>query len=155
MHILQRLSATLVALVLSQLSFAQEAVSETSKLSGSAHLAQVFIALVLVLLLILALGWLLKRVSQTQAMGGKQIKLVAHLPLGNRERIALIDVAGQQLVVGITPQNIQTLHTFDEPVVDINQQKVKPSEFSQRLKSFLQNPATDNAASNEPQKEPS
>ena len=56
----------------------------------------------------------------------------AHVQL---ERIALVDVGGQQILLGITPSSIRTLHVFDEPVVEPG--KPVPGDFAKRLQGMI------------------
>ncbi len=52
------------------------------------------------------------------------IKTLATVSLGLKEKIALIQVGEQQLLIGITAQSIQTLLVLDEPIsqADVDQQ---------------------------------
>jgi len=45
-----------------------------------------------------------------------QLKTVAVLPLGMKEKIALIQVGDQQMVVGVTAQQINCLMTLEQPL---------------------------------------
>ena len=65
------------------------------------------------------------------------MKIVAAMPLGTRERIVVIEVGGQQLLLGITATQINTLHVFSEPVVD-TQSVTGQSEFGKKLMAILQ-----------------
>lgn len=55
--------------------------------------------------------WLIQPYSSHQTL-----KLVAQLTLGPKEKVAIIDVAGQQLLVGITAYNIRTLTELSQPI---------------------------------------
>ena len=44
-------------------------------------------------------------------------------------------MGGKQILLGMTPQQINTLATFDEPIVDSSLNNDKP--FSSRLKEIL------------------
>ena len=95
--------------------------------------------------LILGLAWFVKRFGGFNMTGGRDMRVLSSVALGARERVALIDVRGQQFLVGVTTQNINHLHTFDEPVVDTNksnagkaQSKNFPkSDFSEKLQHLL------------------
>ncbi len=103
----------------------------------SAYMLQVLLGLLFVIGLVFALAWLLKRVGQGTLVASQQMKVVAALPMGTRERIALVEVAGQHLLLGITPTQINTLHIFDEPVdLDASGQS-STSDFSAKLKEIL------------------
>ncbi len=104
-----------------------------------AYLAQVLIGLLVVLGLIVAMGWLLRRVGQGGLGGAHQsMKILASLSLGTREKVALIQVGDQQLLLGITPNSINTLHTFAEPVISPRETPA-PGDFAAKLKAMMPN----------------
>jgi flagellar protein FliO/FliZ len=98
-----------------------------------------------IVLLIVVLGWLARRVSGGHLASSRQMKVVATLPMGARERLVLVEVAGQQLLLGVTAQSISHLHTFDTPVILSG---LGESEFSSRLKQFMARP--ESAAPSQP-----
>ena len=61
--------------------------------------------------------WLLKRTPLGGAAAGSAMRSIATLPLSTTQRIVTVEVGqGEQrrwLVLGITPQNITTLHTME------------------------------------------
>ena len=99
------------------------------------QLIQVTLALAAVLLLIYAIGWFVKRNRGIQGMSNLPIKTLAVMPMGVKEKIVLIEVAGKQILLGMTAHNINTLATFDEPIVDANANPKK--SFSDRLKEMM------------------
>jgi flagellar protein FliO/FliZ len=111
------------------------------KVNGVSSLLSVFVGLLFILGLILALAWFVKRIGQGGMTANNHLRILASLPLGTRERLALVDVGGKQILLGLTPQNINTLHVFDEPVID--SASAEPSEFALKLRSLL-NPAAKN-----------
>ena len=73
-------------------------------------------ALLLVLALIVGLGWLLKRLPGSGFRPSEGLKLVTSLNVGARERLVVVEVNGQQLLLGVTGGGISTLHTLPEPL---------------------------------------
>lgn len=73
-------------------------------------------ALLLVLGLIVGLGWLLKRMPGSGFRPAAGLKLVASLPLGPKERVVVVEVNGEQLLLGVTAGGISTLHALPEPL---------------------------------------
>jgi flagellar protein FliO/FliZ len=100
-----------------------------------ASLATMGIGLLVVVALIFGCAWLVKRMSGLTGMNAGTIKVVAVMGLGARERIALIDVAGTQILVGITASAIRTLHVFDEPVVSPGQEA--SGDFARKLQGLI------------------
>ncbi len=101
-----------------------------------AYIGQVMMGLVLVLALIFAIAWVMRRFGQGTLMGGQHMKVVSSLPLGPREKLLLVDVGGEQLLLGVTPGRINCLHNFNSPVVS-TEASSDGSEFSQKLKDIL------------------
>ncbi|TDB27274.1 flagellar biosynthetic protein FliO [Stenotrophomonas sp. ATCM1_4] len=72
--------------------------------------------LLMVLGLIVGLGWLLKRLPGGQFRPAEGLKMVASLNVGAKERVVVVDVNGQQLLLGVSPGGISTLHALPEPL---------------------------------------
>ncbi|CAJ0785588.1 Flagellar protein FliO [Ralstonia condita] len=82
--------------------------------------ARTFGGLFVVLAMIVAAGWLLRRLQQRAGMGpggrrSQVITVVAQQMLGAREKVVVVDVEGTWLVLGVTQQHVQTLHTLPRP----------------------------------------
>lgn len=88
--------------------------------SSLGNLAQVAIWLVVVVLVILASAWLLRRFGGGMLGGGQTIRILSATSLGGRDRLALVQVGEQQLLLGVSPGRINTLHVFDEPVLRVD-----------------------------------
>ena len=91
--------------------------------SGIGNLLQVLGALIFIIMLMLGLAWFLKNHGPKSLMGRVPVKVVGGVSLGGRERVLVIEVADQWLVIGATPNQITTLATLprqptpeDEPV---------------------------------------
>ncbi|MGL5526223.1 MAG: flagellar biosynthetic protein FliO [Aeromonas veronii] len=82
--------------------------------------------------LILVLGFLLKKSKIATAMGGGQMRIIASLAVGYKEKLLVVKVGEQQLLVGVTPQQVNFLYRLEEPL-DENQSQV----FSQQLGKLM------------------
>ncbi len=79
-------------------------------------------ALLAFLLVLVAIPFALAALRRTRHFGvGRRpvIRLTGGLALGPRERIAVVEVGGRWLVLGVTGQSIQLLTTLDEPPAEI------------------------------------
>lgn len=103
---------------------------------GAPDLLGVATSLVLVIGAIFLVGWLYRRAQGMRGGSADGIRIVAAQPLGTRERIVVVQIAGKQLVVGVTTSNISTLHTFDSPVVETSTPAIG-SAFAGRLRAAL------------------
>lgn len=99
---------------------------------------------VLVLGMIPAVLWLLKRSGVAGLRGGAQpglARLVGSVSVGAQQRVVTVEVgegaSRRWLVLGVTPQQVNTLHTMDEPpVLAAGQTSVTPAmPFAQALRA--------------------
>jgi flagellar protein FliO/FliZ len=75
-------------------------------------LLQVLLGLVIVLGLMAGAAWTLKRFGIAKANTGTTVKIVGGVSVGNRERILVVEVADQWIVVGVAPGRVNTLSTM-------------------------------------------
>jgi flagellar protein FliO/FliZ len=82
--------------------------------TGGSAVFSVFISLMTVVALMLGLAWVLSRLRRLSAKGVQGVlQANATLALGMKERILLIDAAGQWILVSVTPGKIELLHKYE------------------------------------------
>ncbi len=83
-------------------------------------------------------AWLMRRGTGTLAGRSHALAIVAAVPVGVRERIALVRADRKWLVVGITGHTITTLAELDEAPAGIDPEatSVGPSNFGEVLRSL-------------------
>jgi flagellar protein FliO/FliZ len=99
---------------------------------------QMFFGLAVVVGLILGVAWFMRRMGQFQGQANSNMKVVAGMSLGQRERVLLLQVGETQLLIGTAPGSIRTLHVFDEPVISADS-TTAPAGFAKHLNSVLKN----------------
>jgi flagellar protein FliO/FliZ len=72
---------------------------------------QALMGLALVVGLIVVTAYVLKRIQPGRFAASTILKPVASLSLGTRERVVVVEMGDEWLVLGVTAQNITTLHT--------------------------------------------
>ncbi|MFG0834881.1 flagellar biosynthetic protein FliO [Aeromonas bivalvium] len=82
--------------------------------------------------LILVLGFLLKKSKLTAQLRGGQMKVIASLPLGYKEKLLVVKVGEQQLLIGVTPQQVNFLYRLEEPL-----DERQPQAFAQQLGKLM------------------
>ncbi|MES2150424.1 MAG: flagellar biosynthetic protein FliO [Pseudomonadota bacterium] len=80
--------------------------------ASAGNLVQTIVALMLVLGLLVGLAWFLKRYGPKPGRGTAPVKLVGSLALGGRERIIVVEVGEQWIVVGASPGRVNALATM-------------------------------------------
>ncbi|MFI4866681.1 MAG: flagellar biosynthetic protein FliO [Steroidobacterales bacterium] len=77
-------------------------------------LLRVVLALIVVLAAVLAAAWLTRRMRSFSGAGsGANLEMLAQLPLGTRERAVLVRVGDAQVLIGVAPGNVRTLHVLE------------------------------------------
>ncbi len=102
-----------------QLAHAQERVSE---FAGSDSIINILLSLCLVIVIIFSLAWLARRFNVAQA-GNGQLKIVASLLAGSKEKIMVIEIGDEQHLLGITANNISHLAKLDKPITNAHTSK--------------------------------
>jgi flagellar protein FliO/FliZ len=107
---------------------AEEMMSTPDPMSSVVRVA---VTLAGMIALIFLLAYFAKRLQGMTRSGagtfsgqGKMIETLATVSLGLKEKVSLIQVGEQHLLIGITPQSIQTLLVLEQPIKkeDIAQQ---------------------------------
>ena len=97
-------------------SFASPEAAKTAATRPAGGLVQVTLSLMLVLAAVFASAWVVRRLKNFGRPGAGAIQIVADVALGTKERAVLIQVGAQQLLVGVAPGRVNTLHVLAEPV---------------------------------------
>ena len=74
--------------------------------------------LMLVIAVLVAALWLMRRLSAVRGLGGgagRVIQVEAMHHFSPREKVALVNVRGRRLLLGVTQQSISCLASFDGP----------------------------------------
>lgn len=112
-----------------QYIFAAENNPAMSSPLASSGLGHMIAGLILVLIIIFFLTWVVRRVPGFQQIGQGAIRIIDSQHISQRERILLVEINQQQLLLGVTSQNINTLHVLSEPIVRNREQ----TEMADRL----------------------
>jgi flagellar protein FliO/FliZ len=94
---------------------APQTISQTTA-PGVGGLAQVTLALLFVLVAVFAVAWIVKRMRGFGNRAGDAIDVIADIPLGQKERAVLLKVGQTQILVGVAPGHVNTLHVLTEPI---------------------------------------
>lgn len=83
---------------------------------GTGEYLQVFLGLFVVVGLIAVLAWAARRFGRFNVAGAGALRIVGGLSMGQRERVVLVQVGEQQLLLGVAPGRVQTLHVLEQPI---------------------------------------
>ncbi|MDB2386236.1 flagellar biosynthetic protein FliO [Shewanella sp.] len=118
-----------IPLILTSLASAAVPVEAAASSAPStvATLTSMVGGLIVVLLLIFVLAYIVKRLNLVPSSQGA-LKTVAMTSLGQKEKLVLIDVDGQQYLLGVTAQQVNLIDKLDTPV------DVAAESFASRLR---------------------
>ena len=126
--------ALLVAATHPLAGWAQTTATEPPGVSGSA-IVQMLLGLTLIIGLLFAGAYLLRKLNGGRSFGHTgPMRIVGGLMISARERIVLLEVGEEWIVIGIVPGQIKTLHTL--PKGEIQAPGSSEKSFSQWLKQI-------------------
>ncbi len=122
--------------VLKKLPLTPEVGSNVTNVSATS-LVQMIIALIFVLVAVVMLGWFSKRFIGASRSSGGKIKILSGTSVGSREKLMLIQVGEEQMLIGVAPGRVSKLHHFDSPVVEVADADPKLTPFALKLHQFM------------------
>jgi flagellar protein FliO/FliZ len=96
--------------------FAAPKTNEPATAVGAGNLAQVTLSLLLVLAAVFAAAWVVRRLRGFGKLNSGALQIVTEIAVGTKERVVLVQVGKQQLLIGVAPGRVSTLHVLPEPV---------------------------------------
>ena len=101
------------------------------------YLVKLVISLLLVLILMFALVWAVKRFGRLDARAGNYpMQVLTQMSIGPRERILLVAVGDRQMLVGVSQGAIESLGWVDPPLAPARREGGHPS-FSEAFQEQL------------------
>lgn|SRR5690554_7404287 len=109
---------------------------------SEADVLRVIVALVFILMVLLAGAWAVRRTGLARGAGAQSLRVLASQNLGGRALVVIVEVEDARLVLGVTAQQVNLLHTLppaspDSPVVNAQELTDNPgftSALSRALK---------------------
>ncbi|MCK9284403.1 MAG: flagellar biosynthetic protein FliO [Rhodocyclaceae bacterium] len=121
--------------VLSASAHAEASASTATSSDISGSLLQLMLGFGVVLALLFAALWLLKRISAPQGFSARLLRVVGSTPVGPRERVVVVEIGERWLVLGVAPGRISSLH-------DLPRQETPPAttdgDFASRIRRALE-----------------
>jgi flagellar protein FliO/FliZ len=97
--------------------------------AGVGSLGQVTLSLGLVLAVIFAAAWVVRKSRVFGKAASGALDVVANLPLGQKERAVLIRVGDTQILLGVAPGRVSMLHVLTTPVATTPDANVAAQEL--------------------------
>ena len=106
--------------------------------NATAGLLQWLFSSLLVLGIIIALAWGLKKSRLVPQMGRPDFKVLFTLPVGYKEKLMIVQAGEQQLLLGVTAQQISFLTEINPPIAITTPAPV----FAQHLSRWMNKSTT-------------
>lgn len=116
----------------------------SSPVSYSANVLQMLLGLFAIVFMIVAVVWLMKKAGFKSYGTTGMIKIKSCLPISNKEKILLIEVGDEQILIGTAPGFIGHLKTLEKPVTvapnentSFSSSNFVSSAFAEKLKAVI------------------
>lgn len=111
---------------------------KSDPMSGS-YLLQLIFGLLIVIICIFVLAWFSKKMNRFHSSSDDALKIIGAISMGSRERIVHLQIGEEQLLIGVSPGRINTLHVLNKPVETITKSDNDPvgNGFSDKLKTMI------------------
>lgn len=103
---------------------------------STSYLIKLTGGLILVVAVIFILAWLVKRLNLTQHSQNGLLRIVAGLAVGTKDRIVLLQVGEEQILLGLSPGRIEKLHTLSDPII-IEDNTHATTPFAEKLNKLM------------------
>ncbi len=106
---------------------------------GLGDYLKMFAGLAVILVLIGGMAWTMRRMGRFSTGAQGALRIVAGLSLGQRDRVVLLQVGKEQILVGVSQTGVRRLHKLESP---IDAEAARPAEaagesFAARLAAAL------------------
>lgn len=118
LQLLSLIALTLSLVFLMPAARAAESVSESGSVPvlDTGSLLQMLLALGVVIILIVGLSFAIRKFNMFTAGSSAHIRIVGGLALSNKDRLLLVQVGNEQLLISASPGRVNMVHEMREPV---------------------------------------
>lgn len=103
----------------------------------TSYYLQVGFALLLIVSIILAAAWLMRRLNFSTLQVTKHIKVESSFSLGPKEKLLIIRVENERILLGVTSQQINVIHKLASTPLNEEAVPVLNGRFSEKLQALL------------------
>jgi flagellar protein FliO/FliZ len=116
-------------------SLAGAATTNPSASPVTGQMMSLMVSTLVVVAIIVAAAWLLKRMAPNRYSRGDMLRVVAGAAVGQRERVVVVEIGATWLVLGVAPGHVNVLHQLPrtEQPAEVENAVNKPRTFAQWL----------------------
>ena len=111
--------------------------AQTTAPSHEGSLVKVSLALLAVLIVLVLVLRLMRRMSGPKLLGQSVARLIGGVSLGARERVVVIEIGKQWIVVGVAPSGLTALATLSADSEASSGELIKGPDFSSIIKQVI------------------
>lgn len=105
------------------------------ELLGGAYLLQVLGSLIVVFVCLFAVLYAMRRLNRIGGPGAVPLRVLGSASVGGREKVVLMEAGDKQLLLGVSPGSVRTLHCFDEPLTAVQEEPGATPSFAEALRA--------------------
>lgn len=113
-----------------------EKVADLSQGITAGYFLKLGVALVLVLCVFFAFAWLMRRLNHMPA-GESGLQIVSGLNVGSKEKLMVVQMGEEQVLIGVTQQSISKLHVLKDAIPPIGSGSKGQPVFATLLNNVL------------------
>lgn len=115
-------------------------VAGSSPIGQPADFSKTLLGLIAVLALMAGAVWMMRRFGVVKPLNRSVARVVGGVSVGSRERVMVVEVAGQWILVGVAPGRVNALGQLPRPedAEFVTDQATAPTSFSEWLKQTVQ-----------------
>lgn len=119
------------------LPVAVRAETATVATDPTSNIGQLLLGFAVVIALLFASLWVLKRISAPRGQAAGLLRVVAGTAVGTRERVVIVEVGGSWLVLGVAPGQVTTLAEIPRSAIPTQPEKSDQHDFAYWLRRTL------------------
>ena len=131
------LPAALTALPAAAAQTSASPIGMAGEVLDGGFMLQFLAGLGVVVLCIVGLAWLLKRAGGLQSSARGALRVIDGVALSTRERLVLVQVGEQQVLLGVAPGRVNAVHVLDQPVQMDTTSDAQAESFATRLREVI------------------
>lgn len=116
---------------------AQKEVVHSVNAVGADQVLRVIAGLVIVLVVIVLVAWLARKYLASRTYGGISLRVVGGASLGGKDRVVVIEVDGDNLLLGVSPGGITRLHKLKKTTTETRENQSVPP-LPERSGNFIE-----------------
>lgn len=129
----QRVFVTGVVAIFSTMLWSPCVLAADNVAPVAVHPLNMVLGLLFLLAIVVGGWWLVRRAGGLPTNQGSGLRVVAAISVGPRERVVLVELAGEQWLLGVAPGRVNLLHRFETPVVATGS-----DDFAGKIRQLMQ-----------------